>query len=253
MAKHFFVTYGDIKYQQAKQRLAAEAAAFGFDEIKAYSRGDLPQSFLATTSPWINHNQGGGYWLWKPFLLKETFNKMAWGDVLVYMDAGCQLNNNGKQRYNEYVAQAQLNTGSLAFEMAGKTEAAYCSDEVFNHFHLTADHQFGQQDQLSATCFLLIKNPFTQSLIDEFYTIATARPQLFSNDFNAKTTRTNFIAHRHDQSILSLLRKQKGSHLITDECWAPDFDTLHDKPFWAKRIKDKKSLLTRFLVLIGKR
>jgi hypothetical protein len=251
MSKHCFVTYGDIRYQQAKQRLVSEAHQFGFDHVCAYGRVDLPKSFVNKTSPWINHKKGGGYWIWKPYILKNAFEKLNDGDILIYLDAGCQLNKAGKKRYEEYIALAKANTGSLGFVLTGKPEVAYCNDAVFSHFNINKYADLQENNQIAATCLVFIKNDFTATLIEEFYQMALNYPQLFSNSLNKITTRPDFIGHRHDQAIFSILRKLRGSALIPDETWAEDFTTINDKPFWARRIKDKKNLLTRIRQVIG--
>ena len=46
------------------------------------------------------------------------------------------------------------------------------------------------------------------------------------------------INHRHDQSILGILRKKYKSLVIRDETWAEDFRTLSHVPILATRIRN---------------
>ena len=50
----------------------------------------------ANTHP--EHQRGckHGFWLWKPFIIKKTMENMNDGDVLLYLDCGCELDNNKK-------------------------------------------------------------------------------------------------------------------------------------------------------------
>ena len=36
------------------------------------------------------HKKGHGYYIWKPYLIQKTMNKMNDGDILLYSDAGCE-------------------------------------------------------------------------------------------------------------------------------------------------------------------
>ena len=33
-----------------------------------------------------NNKKGYGYWLWKPYIIKKTLEKMKKGDILLYLD-----------------------------------------------------------------------------------------------------------------------------------------------------------------------
>ena len=50
---------------------------------------------------------------------------------------------------------------------------------------------------------------------------------------------TSFVAHRNDQSLFSILRKQMGCILIPDETWFDNFMSTEaqSKPILATRIR----------------
>jgi hypothetical protein len=35
--------------------------------------------------------RGAGYWTWKPEVIRMTFEKMNYGDELLYADNGCEI------------------------------------------------------------------------------------------------------------------------------------------------------------------
>ena len=43
-------------------------------------------------------SKGFGYWCWKPDIILNILNKINNDDCLLYLDAGCHLNINGKKR-----------------------------------------------------------------------------------------------------------------------------------------------------------
>ena len=71
--KYFFATYGDAKYKKSKTRILKEAKNFGFNNCVGYSPTDIDSYFLNSTSRIIIEKRGGGYWIWKPWVLKKSF------------------------------------------------------------------------------------------------------------------------------------------------------------------------------------
>ena len=87
--KKVFITYGDQKYKDSLQRIKKEAEALEiFDEIHLYNDKLLPDLFQEYVR---QYERGGGYWLWKPYVLFDALSKVDEGDIIVYADAGCTL------------------------------------------------------------------------------------------------------------------------------------------------------------------
>ena len=105
----FFITYGDKYFEQSKIRICKEAKKFGFDKILCFSPIDLTDEFISKKKDFIQEKRGAGYWLWKPFILLNVFNRMQSDDIIVYLDSGCSINVNGKDRFKEYCFSPQLN------------------------------------------------------------------------------------------------------------------------------------------------
>jgi hypothetical protein len=70
-----------------------------FDDINVYIGEHLQKdkSFWEQHGEFIKNNKRGyGYMLWKPYIIKKTMEHMKDGDILLYLDCGCELNNNKK-------------------------------------------------------------------------------------------------------------------------------------------------------------
>jgi hypothetical protein len=241
----YFFTYGDEKYSNSKIRISNESKLFGFDDIAIYGKEDIPIEFIEKTMPYINHHRGGGYWLWKPFFLKKTFDKMNFGDYCVYADAGCTINPNGKERFDFYKTLISENeNGILSFRMDGLDEEAYTTEEIFKNFNIDNNSNIRKTGQIMATILVMCKTTHSQKLVDDYYNLSISRPNLFSDDFNYDNNSERFVDNRHDQSILSVMRKIHGSVEIIDETYAGTMDgwniLYYEKkiPFLATRIRN---------------
>ena len=232
-----FVSYGDDKYKTQKQFLNQLALASNFfDEVNIYGPEIIDDEFFHDFKIFLNQRKGGGYWIWKPYLIKKELNRLAENDILVYCDAGCVINDRGKKRYWEYISLLEYSTlGSLAFELPLKEEA-YTKQEVFDYFEVP--DSIKNSNQLMATVILLKKCSHTASLIDKWYSTLLENPLLFTDDIIRKNQSINYIDHRHDQSIFSVIRKLYGTQIIADETYFLDFvKEGQDYPFWAARLR----------------
>ncbi len=243
MSKIYFFSYGDDKYKNSKIRIEQEAKNFGlFNYIGIYGPENIDTEFLEKTKPWIDMPRGRGYWLWKSCFLKKTFELMNDGDYCVYCDAGCTINPYGQNRFKEYLELID-NKGILSFRMDGLDEEQYTSEAIFKHFEVENDEILRKSGQIMATILIMKKCEESIKLINEYYELAINHTHLFS-DINIEGNCNRFVDFRHDQSVLSVMRKKYGSIEIVDETWAPDMNgwnnLIYNKkiPFLATRIRN---------------
>ena len=96
--KNTFITFGGptSNYHRSVDRICLEAKEFDFfHDIIGYKDSDLKQDkpFWDQHGSFIQNNpRGYGYWLWKSYLIRKTFNQMKENDILIYCDAGCKIN-----------------------------------------------------------------------------------------------------------------------------------------------------------------
>jgi hypothetical protein len=220
-----FMSFANELYSSNLQRLKKEAEIINiFNNIITYTDKDLIDDpiFWNKHSDFIlNNYRGYGYWIWKPYLTLKTLEIMNENDILVYCDAGCELNSEGINRLNEYINIVENNEyANISFELSHK-EKSWTKMDIFNFFNININDnndidKYVNSKQLIAGIFILKKCKLTSFIIEEWYRIAcnynliNDTPSILPND-------ESFIENRHDQSIFSLLRKKYGTITINDE------------------------------------
>lgn len=235
--KIHLISYGSENYTLQREFLKETALASSFfDEVTIYDRKDIDASFYMQFQSILNHSKGGGYWIWKPYVVTKALSFMAREDVLVYCDAGCMINPLAKERFQDYIDLVmESETGSLAFELDQK-EMEYTKREVFDYFDTPA--VIINSNQLAGNVFLLKKCNHTTLLVDEWYNTLSKHPLLFTDDQNILHQERRFLKHKNDQSIFSIIRKTYGSETIADETSFSDFvREAQDYPLWATRLR----------------
>lgn len=95
-----------------------------------------------------NNHRGYGYWIWKSYLVLKCLEEMNDGDIVLYCDAGCEINKKGIHRLNEYFdIVANSESGILSFYLHdcrypnAYNEHNWTKNDIFSHFELFGRNQ----------------------------------------------------------------------------------------------------------------
>jgi len=235
------ISYGNKEYEHSKQRIYEEAiSTHWFDTVTIYGPNDLDNDFKLKFKDILQQRRGGGYWIWKSYIIKKRLNEINENDILIYLDAGCKINPEGKQRFHEYIELLNTsNTGIISFQMS-HIEKIWTIKEAFEYFNIDLDSDIANTGQILGGIRIMKKNMNLMSIIDLEIKTLYDNPLLFTDYYNKKQKKP-FKDNRHDQSIFSLIRKMNNPILLRDETWFTPFGSKESLkfPFWAKRIKDK--------------
>lgn len=244
------LTFGDrAHFVSALQRCARQAAEINrchnnavFQAAYCVDDSDLVTGF---SEFWQQHAEfilknprGYGYWLWKPFLIRQLMHRLKDDAVILYMDAGCELNHEGLKRLAEYHEYA-ITYGGLCFTLKHQVEIQYTKMDTYKR--ITGDFVYNETDrQILATAFFIKNTLSNRKFVDEWYAICAEKKYHYLDDTASHLKNHElFREHRHDQSIFSLLVKKYDPFCrIQDETyWGPDrwVTEGQDYPLWAKR------------------
>ena len=240
MANVYFVSFGgpSAKYHAALRRVCSEAARFNlfttiFGYTDIYLKND--SEFWNKHSRFITNNpRGYGYWLWKSHLCKRTLDKLNDGDVMIYADAGCTMNINGKTRLLEYIGICKNHeSGIVSFQMP-HAEKCWTKGDISKRLSASPDDL--SSGQLVGGIFLIRKCKHVVELVNKWYETCSLY-ELIDDTPSYIPNAVEFIENRHDQSIWSILRKQHGSFVLQDETYFANWSGDGAKyPFWATRM-----------------
>lgn len=234
-----FITFGGPtrNYHNSVMRICNEANQLNFfNNITGFTDSYLKQDseFWNKHGNFIENNRRGyGYWVWKSYLIEKELNKLNENDILIYCDAGCQINIMGKDRLLEYIDMLNNNKenyGIISFQLEFK-EKMYTKNKIFEYFNINEKNLF----QYISGIIIIKKNNHSIDIINKWYN--TCIYELIND--NTCNEDPEFIENRHDQSILSVLVNKYGSIKLLDETYFyPNWNTIGIQyPFWAKRIK----------------
>jgi hypothetical protein len=252
----YFITYGNDNYEIAKNRIEKEAVDSNFfDKVLIYGPKSIDEqfyskfSYLSNNFFYDNNIKGGGFWLWKPYFVKVALDSINEGDILVYCDAGCTISKFGGERYNHYIDMLkQSEFGIISFQMTHLPENNWTKKEVFDFFNLDPYSDIGKSGQYIGGVLIIMKKKHSIDLVNKWFEVASNNHNLFTDytieskennieNFRTKIQIDQLKDHRHDQSILSILRKIHGSIVIHDETFiiSKEWNKISHVPFLATR------------------
>lgn len=239
--------FGSMKWAVAARRLSRQLRVLPCEsEIHMYTNRDLSRKFPKLLdlidSNYGRETLGFGYWLWKPYIIDKELSVLKPKDVLIYIDSGCEVVKKAKSNaiLENYINYAQANS-ILAMKLDASMHE-YCELDIAKHFGLT-DAQFSNLSMISATMLVITGNSKSRQLVGDWVKCTLDNPKLLSGN-STYSGHDGFIAHRHDQSILSAL-----IHLNHIKPYANqiDFDPKSDgsnfELFYAARNKHMFSIM----------
>lgn len=183
------------------------------------------------------NSRGYGYWIWKYFLISKLFESILDNEVILYIDAGSTINENGLDRLKDYYEMA-VESELLSFQME-HIENQYTKKDTYDKV-FPSEEKYYKTGQIHASCFLIKKTENTINFIEEIKKLCIEGNYHYINDGQSvNSNEKNFIEHRHDQSIFSLLVKKYNFCYISDETyWHPNWNYSGKKyPLWTTRIR----------------
>lgn len=205
----YLCSFADTKLEMVSKRFINQAIEMNcYDHIYIYNETLLDDKFIDLFKDKLPY-KGFGYWSWKPQIILQTFNKMNYGDILQYSDAGCHLNRHGKKRLEEYFEITNLSaSGFLAFNMPKHKEKAWTKGDLFDFFECRNQVNITNTGQFIAGIFFVKKTYHTEMIINEWMDIFIHHFNLIDDSPSISDNFIEFIQNRHDQSAYSMLAKK---------------------------------------------
>lgn len=222
------ITYANEKYAKAARLNMRTAKKTGkVDKTILYSPNDIELSFWNNHKEILQQVKGNGYWLWKPYFILATLKKMDEGDVLIYTDAAIIYNDSASKLIT---AMEQNHTDKMLF-LLGKeyTDAKYTKRDAFILMDCD-EEKYYETAQVNAAIVVFKKNEENIKFCSEWLQYASdSRILTEIPNTCGKENYPNFLMHRHDQSILSLLSKKYDSIFFMDPSqWGDKSDYADD-------------------------
>lgn len=214
MYKKYLINYSDVYFEQSQKSNSESGISIGgFDEVIEYQKKDIDINFSNKNHHILSQSRGAGYWLWKPYFIYKTLLNLEYNDILFYCDSGSNFINNISSLIP---VMDRNNKNILVFELDGHKNITWIKRDCLI---LTNSDQQSLLDQnmILAGYIMLRKTEFTVNFIKSW--LDFCEDHRIITDANNELGVPNypeFIDHRHDQSVLSLLSRKYDLNILPD-------------------------------------
>ena len=207
--KKILTTFGGCSYslKMSQNRLVEQAkhhfnGCASFDENSPY----IIQLFREHKDI-CQYSRGVGFWFWKPFIILKTLESVNTGDYVFYMDVGTDI----QQDLSILYKLCTENNGFLIFEnRSGNPQGKIWTNNLWTKrdcFKIMScdTPEYHNGNQSDGAYQLYQKNDITLKFLKEYCEYSMDRRIITDEPNTLGENLPQFIDHRHDQSILSLL------------------------------------------------
>ena len=198
------INYSNEHYTNAQKINTNTALKIGgFKKVISYSEKDIDSVFWNKNKKILQQIRGGGYWLWKPYIIKKALAEIDDGEYLFYCDSGSRF----IEPFEKMIYSFDIKLDIIVFELQA-IEKRYTKKDCLLLMDCD-ESNMAESKQRQATFSLWKKTDFSMKFLEEWLFFAKDERILtnienelgFGND-------ENFVEHRHDQSIFSLMTKK---------------------------------------------
>lgn len=212
VSKKILVCYATPSHVEKQKKLVESALLVGgIDEIKALGPNNLPEDFKKTYKKFFEHTRGGGYWIWKPYIILEEFKKMNDTDILIYIDSDMRF----KISIDNYIENFKPENSIMLFQLSDEfiinghklLEKNWTKMDIFKRLNCANNKSITDTSQIESGYCIIRKNEDSLNFLSEWFDLCKDY-HLISDEQSIEPNFNTFSGeNRHEQSLLSCLAK----------------------------------------------
>lgn len=201
------VNYANDKYKQSQRFNTWTGRHIAkFDKVFSFGPDDIEPEYYNAHRDILDEQRGNGLWLWKPYFIDKVLRQCAEGDYVFYVDSGAFFVRNAETiiksfRQGESIWVSDNPTLESCFTKPECFEALDCNEDIYKN-----------SNQIQATYVFFRCCQESRDFIKEWLSLCENKELMepASGLILDKPVGNGFVAHREDQSMLSLLCKKKS-------------------------------------------
>lgn len=192
-------------YEASRSRLNESATRFGIEEVRSYDFEELRTTpFFAENKEILDQHAGLGYWLWKPYIVLQALKDLPEGAIVVYSDSGIEI----IASIDPLLRICKEDSPILLFGNGDHMNSMWTKRDCF--ILMDCDSEvYWRSPQCDAAFALFRKCALSLQFVEEWlYYCRDSRILTDLPNTCGRRDLPDFIQHRWDQSVLSLLAQK---------------------------------------------
>ena len=170
--------------------------------IRIFHKKDIDSEFANQNRYILDQHRGGGYWLWKPYIINKVLKEIEENDVLFYIDSKYYFTERFGELYKPLLTQDLLVWRNKPNEPSYSLKN-WCKMDIIKKYNIYNAVFLSNMEACWAGAMVMRKTEHVTNMLNEWLTMSccddiTDRP-------SAEPNSREFFDHRHDQSLLSIV------------------------------------------------
>ncbi|WP_400243856.1 hypothetical protein AB3U99_21935 [Niallia sp. JL1B1071] len=221
------INYADINYSRTQKFNSLTGKYIGkFDKVISFGPNDIDSYFKEKNKHILETKRGNGLWLWKPYFIYKTLLSCNEGDIVFYCDSGSFF-----VRKIDYLIDSMEQSEKIWVSDIPLLEVNFTKPDCF--VKMGCDKKFFKYtNQIQGTFFMAVCCDESKKFVEKWLELCEDYELLSptSSPDGLKSNQCDFLSHREDQSILSLLCKKEGIHPHLDPSNRGRYQELYYTP-----------------------
>jgi hypothetical protein len=224
--KSVLLNYATPEFRVSQSQNCKTGIEIGlFDSAISLGPHSLSRSFRKQHASILSQSRGAGLWLWKPYIILKTLQKLRPGDVLFYCDSGAYFQSSAVPLLDI----ARMEESVICFNV-GHLERHWSKRDAFMLMRCDSP-EFVDTPMRLATFIVAKKSELSIEFFHQYLS--------YASDYRIVSDAPNemglpnyegFQENRHDQTVFSLLTKKWGFPCYRDPSSPPEFLFEGTKP-----------------------
>ena len=195
----------DAYINLAEKTVQSVKNLYSQSETKVFKPKDLPYEINNYAE---TYRRGYGYWIWKPYIIKEALCQIDDNDILLYLDGRSGLRKTGKpiRWLDNFILE---NKFDIAIWQMIHKEMSWTNGDIISAFNLNLNSELLKTGQFAATFHAWRKNVRSINFLNEWLQFLLDNSEICRDEVSKNLNHKKFLGNRHDQSVFSLLIKTK--------------------------------------------
>jgi hypothetical protein len=215
--KKYILLYDDHTHSHYLTKLIESIKQFSDFELIVFQKEDIDEKFKTENMEILSKERGGGYWLWKPYIINEILNKIDNGDYLFYLDSKYYFTEDFTNLYIEKIKETDIIVWANKPNEDGYYMKNWCKMDVilkYDIYDLVFNHN---APDCSASAIFIKKTDFSKHIMKQWLNMCCNYSDITDSESVNKNDPVLFCEHRHDQSLLSTVLHKNNINLYCFE------------------------------------
>ena len=202
---HYFLVYNDNTHVNHLRKLIQSVEKYGSEfKIIIFNKSSMDGEFVKKNKRILDSKRGGGYWLWKPYIINEVLKKINHDDIIFYLDAKFYFIDDISKLYSDYMVDHDLLIWKNKPNEPDYLMKNWCKMDVIVKYKMVNKVFNENVIECWAGAMVVKKSDNTLMYMKEWLDMCCNYEDI--SDSPCKIRNTPFFKdHRHDQSLLEVL------------------------------------------------